>query len=55
MNLLEQGNKSGNDIIPFRGHNYYNCYRCVGWEGSKYNRQFEHYIIDMHLSWKDIN
>ena len=49
--LTYLGNILGNDIIPFRGYNYYTGYTSVGWEGSGYNNNFEQYIIDMYLAW----
>lgn len=52
-NLIFLGNLSGDDLIPFQGHDYWTGYYAVGWESSKYNTKFEHYIIDMYLAWKD--
>ena len=31
-NLIFLGNLSGDDIIPFRGHDYWTGYQAVGWE-----------------------
>jgi len=53
-NLVFLGNLPGDDLIPFRGHDFWTGYFDVGWESSKYNTKFEHYIIDMYLAWKDI-
>lgn len=53
-NLIFMGNLSGNDIILFRGHDYWTGYPEVGWESSKYNVKFEHYVIDAFLAWRDI-
>lgn len=53
-NLIFLGNLSGDDIIPFRGHDYWTGYQAVGWESSKYNTKFEHYVIDVYLAWCDI-
>lgn len=53
-NLYYLGNRPGDDLIPFRGHDYWTGYCAVGWEASKYNTKFEHYIIDMYLAWKDV-
>lgn len=53
-NLIFLGNLSGDDIIPFRGHDYWTGFPEVGWESSKYNIKFEHYIIDAYLAWRDI-
>ena len=53
-NLTFLGNLPGNDIIPFRGHDFWSGYQFVGWESSKYNTKFEHFVIDMYLSWRDI-
>ena len=49
-NLMFLGNLPGNDLIPFRGHDYWLNYIPVGWETSKYNEKFEHYVIDMYLA-----
>jgi hypothetical protein len=48
-NLTLLGNLPGNDLIPFRGHKYWTGYTPVGWEASRYNRKFEHYVIDRCL------
>ena len=53
-NLSFLGNIPGDDLIPFRGYDYWTGYTEVGWESSRYNTKFEHYIIDMYLAWKDI-
>lgn len=53
-NLTFLGNLPGDDLIPFRGYNYWTGYRPIGWEKSSYNHKFEHQIIDMYLSWKNI-
>ena len=53
-NLTFLGNLPGDDLIPFRGHDYWTGYGCVGWEASKYNDRIEHYIIDMYVAWKDV-
>ena len=53
-NLIFLGNLPGDDIIPFRGKDYWTGYQEVGWESSKYNTKFEHYVIDMYLAWRDI-
>lgn len=52
-NLTFLGNLPGDDLISFRGHDYWTGYYAVGWETSKYNTKFEPYIIDMYLDWKD--
>ena len=54
-NLVFIGNLSGDDLILFRGHEYWSGYRPVGWESSKYNTKFEHYVIDSYLAWCDAN
>ncbi len=51
-NLTFLGNLPGDDLIPFRGHEYWTGYSAVGWESSKYNEKFEHYVIDMYLAWE---
>lgn len=50
-NLKFLGNLPGDDLVPFQGHEYWTGYGDVGWESSKYNNKFEHYIIDMYLAW----
>lgn len=50
-NLTFLGNLPGNDLMPFRGHDYWTGYRAVGWESSKYNTKFEHYVIDVYTAW----
>lgn len=50
-NLTFLGNLPGNDLIPFRGHDYWTGYGAVGWESSRYNEKFERYVIDMYLAW----
>ncbi len=52
-NLCFLGNVPGDDLVPFQGHDYWTGYYAVGWESSKYNTKFEHYIIDMYLAWRD--
>lgn len=52
-NLIFLGNLPGDDVIPFKGHDVYNGYISIGWEGSKINKTFEKHIIDMYLEWKD--
>lgn len=53
-NLIFLGNLSGDDFIPFRGHDYWTGYQELGWESSKYNTKFEHYVIDAYLARCDI-
>lgn len=53
-NLTFLGNLPGDDLIPFRGHEYWTGYSAVGWESSRYNEKFEHYVIDMYLAWYNI-
>lgn len=50
-NLIFLGNLPGDDLIPFRGHEYWTGYGPVGWESSKYNHKLEHYVIDMYTAW----
>lgn len=54
-NLTFLGNIPGNDLIPFRGHDYYSGNAFAEWKGKIYSHVFEHYIIDMYLSWRSIN
>ena len=54
-NLCFLGNIPGDDLIPFRGPNYWTGYTELGWNSQKYNNTFENYIIDMYLAWKDHN
>ena len=49
-NLFLLGNIPGDDLTPFRGHDYWTGYCPVGWESSKYNTKFEHCIIDIYNS-----
>ena len=48
------GNVSGDDLQSFCEDGFWSMYTNVGWEGQRYNNTFEGYIIDMYLSWKDI-
>lgn len=52
QNLTFLGNLPGDDLIPFRGHDYYLGITGVGWDGMKINDTFEKYIIDGYLAWK---
>lgn len=52
-NLTFLGNVPGNDLIPFRGHDHWTGYGSIGWESSKYNHKFEHYVIDMYSAWSE--
>lgn len=52
-NLVFVGNDLSEDIIPFQGHDHWTGYASIGWESSKYNHKFEHYVLDMYLAWKD--
>lgn len=52
-NLTFLGNLPGNDLIQFRGYKYWTGYNPVGWESSKYNEKFEHYVIDTYLAWNN--
>ncbi len=54
-NLTFVGNISGNDIVPFRGHDFWTGYYPVGWEKSKCNTKFEQYIIHMYNYWINEN
>ncbi len=47
------GNIPGDDLVPFSKRDYWVGHRYVGWEGTSWNNQFEHYMIDMYLAWKD--
>lgn len=51
-NLCFLGNLPGEDLHPFRGHDFWTGYCPVGWEGSPYNTKFERRVIDMYLAWK---
>lgn len=53
-NLIFLGNVQGEDLIPFQGHDYWSGYLIVGWESSKYNIKFEHYVIDTYLTWHKV-
>jgi len=50
-NITFIGNLSGDDLIPFQGHNYLTDYISVGWDGKGYNNSFEKFIIDRYLAW----
>ena len=52
-NLIFLGNLPGDDLIPFKGHEYWTGYYAVGWDSSGYNTKLEEYIINMYLAWKD--
>lgn len=52
-NLVYIGNLIDADVVAFQGHDYWTGYPSVGWEDSKYNHRFEHYVIDMYLAWND--
>ncbi len=53
-NLTFLGNVGGDDLTAFRGHDYLSDYIGVGWDGSRYNKWFEKYVIDKYLAWNDI-
>lgn len=53
-NLTCLGNLSGEDMLPFQGHDRWTGYYPVGWESGKYNNKFEHYVIDQYLAWRDV-
>ena len=54
-NLRFLGNYSGDDFIPYRGEKFLSNYMPVGWENSRYNRKFEHYMIELFHVWKVID
>lgn len=54
VNLTFLGNVGGDDLLEFRGHDYLSGYIGVGWDGSRYNRWFEKYIIDRYLAWHNV-
>lgn len=43
------GNYSSDDLVPFRGHEYWTGYVPLAWESSKYNTKFEEYVINMYF------
>ena len=49
--LCKLGNLPGDDLVPFRGSDFWTGYTPVGWDGSKYNLCFEQYIIDQFAAW----
>lgn len=53
QSLTFLGNIPGQDLIPFKGYDYWTGYAPIGWEASKYNHRIEHYIIDMYQAWED--
>lgn len=50
-NLTFIGNLSGDDLIPFQGHDCLTDNMSVGWEEKGYNNSFEKFIIDRYLAW----
>lgn len=50
-NLTFIGNLSGDDLIPFQGHDCLTDNISVGWDGNGYNNSFEEFIIDRYLAW----
>ena len=56
--LFFVGNLQGNDLVPYESlsNKYeYLSTTAVGWENQKYNNKFEEYIIEMYLSWQNID
>lgn len=47
-NLIYLGNLPGEDLIPFRGYDCFTGWIAVGWETSRLNHKFEHYVIDRY-------
>lgn len=43
------GNYSSDDLVPFRGHEYWTGYVPLAWESSKCNTKFEEYVINMYF------
>lgn len=54
-NLTFLGNIPGDDLIQFRGHDYWSGYMLVGWESSKYNNRLEHHVIELYNIWHKAN
>lgn len=52
-NITYLGNLPGNDLITFQGHDNLTDYISVGWDGKGYNNNFEKYVIDRYLAWKN--
>lgn len=51
-NLTYLGNISGEDLVPFLGHDYYSGNTCVAWGQKAYNNRFEPYVMDMYTAWE---
>lgn len=45
------GNLPGDDLVPFKGHQYLTGNISVGWDEKGYNNSFEKFIIDRYLAW----
>lgn len=52
--LCYLGNYTGMLSEEFNNKGYLMSLNTVGWEGSKYNKKFEHYIIDQYFTWEKI-
>ena len=52
-NLTYLGNLPGDDLIPFKGNDYWTGYYVIGWESGKIEPTIEHYFIDQYLAWRD--
>lgn len=52
-NLTYLGNIPGEDLVEFRGYDYFCNYSSVGWEGKGYNQSFEKYIINQYTAWNE--
>lgn len=53
--LVYLGNLSGDDLIQYDDQVQAKIVTTVSWEGQKHNNRFEKYMIEMYLSWKDID
>ena len=54
-NITYIGNKTGKELDDIPYYEYVGGYIDVGWENQKFNRKFEHYIINQYLLWKGID
>ena len=49
--LTYLGNVSGNDLVPYKGPDYYFSYYSVNWSSKTERLNFDHFIIDQYKRW----
>ena len=49
--LTYLGNIGGDDLIPYKGPEYYFSYYTVEWKTNNINRLFEHFVIEEYNKW----